>query len=632
MSLFKQLWLAIIFWMTLAFLGSFLVSSLSAKSYLEAQLSLKNLDNANSLALSMGQSSGGTDTLDLFISTQFDTGHYQRISLNDPEGNLIAQRQDQRPIQDAPSWLMQLFPIQAQPGIAQVTQGWSQVGTLVLESHSRFAYRQMWDNTRQLFGYFIVAGLLSGLVGSFLLKWIISPLRTAVTQAKAIGNQQFISQREPKTREFRDLVRAMNQLSDKVRLTLRTEAAKLDQWRTQQQHDRVTGLLERSPFIARFNTLLRRDDASSGGILILIHICDLTDLNRSAGHQVMNRMLKEFGITLQQEAEAHMGSLTARLNGSDFIFTLPGFPSAEASTRHLLEKLDDVIERQMFDTEVRLLSVHCHYHAGDSATQLLEQLDKALCDGALPTSHTLPDVSAEQLEPWRETLSTALAERRFTLETFPVVNLRGHLLHKEAPARLIQQDGSKLNAGTFMPWLKQLNMDTQLDLVVTQLALQQLEQQGESIGINLSGSLLSDPAAQSELAALVRNHTHIAGHLWMELPEAGVYAHLDGFRRLCQLLKPYGCKIGVEHVGHEISHIGDFHDLGLDYIKVDGAFVQAIDTQVGNQVFLRGLCTMVHAIGLIAIAENVANEAEWKVLGELGIDAGTGPFFHLDDA
>ena len=53
MSLYKQLWLSIVAMMTLAFVGSFVVSNLSAKAYLEEQLYLKNLDNANSLALSL---------------------------------------------------------------------------------------------------------------------------------------------------------------------------------------------------------------------------------------------------------------------------------------------------------------------------------------------------------------------------------------------------------------------------------------------------------------------------------------------------------------------------------------------------------------------------------------------------
>ena len=51
MSMYRQLWLAIITSMLLALGGSLLASLLSARSYLEAQLSQKNADNATVLAL-----------------------------------------------------------------------------------------------------------------------------------------------------------------------------------------------------------------------------------------------------------------------------------------------------------------------------------------------------------------------------------------------------------------------------------------------------------------------------------------------------------------------------------------------------------------------------------------------------
>jgi hypothetical protein len=55
MSMYRQLWLAIIVSMLLALVGSLLASLLSARSYLEQQLSMKNADNAAALALSLSQ-------------------------------------------------------------------------------------------------------------------------------------------------------------------------------------------------------------------------------------------------------------------------------------------------------------------------------------------------------------------------------------------------------------------------------------------------------------------------------------------------------------------------------------------------------------------------------------------------
>ena len=55
MSLIKQLWIGIIVLLLLALGGSFIISIVSAKSYLEEQLRVKKLEKKTSLALSMSQ-------------------------------------------------------------------------------------------------------------------------------------------------------------------------------------------------------------------------------------------------------------------------------------------------------------------------------------------------------------------------------------------------------------------------------------------------------------------------------------------------------------------------------------------------------------------------------------------------
>ena len=78
-------------------------------------------------------------------------------------------------------------------------------------------------------------------------------------------------------------------------------------------------------------------------------------------------------------------------------------------------------------------------------------------------------------------------------------------------------------------------------------------------------------------------------------------------------------------MGHQLSDLGQLHDVGVDYMKVDASFVRDIDTNVGNQTLLRTLCTIGHSIGVIVIGEGVRTDEEWAMLKELGADGGTGP-------
>jgi hypothetical protein len=219
MSLVKQLWIAIAVIMVLAFGGSFVVSTLSAQNYLAQQLYLKNLDNATSLAISMSQVADDPVTLELLLSAQFDSGHYQFIRLTDPLGKVLLDRSNPAVPAGAPEWFQRLIPLQAPPGVAEVQDGWRQFGTLSLQSHSRFAYEALWQGTLRLLYWFVAGAALAGLFGSLILKAIIHPLRDVVEQAQAIGARRFISIPVPRTLELRSVVSGLKTCAGRMNTT-----------------------------------------------------------------------------------------------------------------------------------------------------------------------------------------------------------------------------------------------------------------------------------------------------------------------------------------------------------------------------------------------------------------------------
>ena len=124
----------------MALAGSLLVSMLSARAYLESQLSIKNTDNATALALSLSQSNPDAVTVELVVVSLFDGGHYELVRVTSPQGQIISERIGSDTNLGAPAWFAQLLPIRAQAGQAQISSGWKQFGTVTLISQSRFAY------------------------------------------------------------------------------------------------------------------------------------------------------------------------------------------------------------------------------------------------------------------------------------------------------------------------------------------------------------------------------------------------------------------------------------------------------------------------------------------------------------
>jgi len=109
MSLFKQLWIAILLLIVLAIGGSVFVSALTAKNYLNDQLYQKNVDSANALALIVGGANYEPVTAELQIASQFDSGFYQSIRLRDLDKNIIVERSGSANTPGVPNWFVKLI-------------------------------------------------------------------------------------------------------------------------------------------------------------------------------------------------------------------------------------------------------------------------------------------------------------------------------------------------------------------------------------------------------------------------------------------------------------------------------------------------------------------------------------------
>jgi EAL domain-containing protein (putative c-di-GMP-specific phosphodiesterase class I)/GGDEF domain-containing protein len=635
MSLIKQLWLAIALLMLIAFGGSFLVSSISAKSYLEEQLALKNLDNANSLASVLGSMPKDPVEIGLLLSSQFDLGNYEWIRLTGPRGEVIDEHISDALEPGAPAWFRRLLHIEVAPGVAQVQDGWKQFGTLEIASDTRFAYSSLWAGSTRLLGWFLAASLLAGLAGTLLLRMILRPLDDVVTQAEAIGARRFITTREPGTLEFQTVVRSMNLLAKRVRQMLEEESQRLDSLRREAHYDQVSGLLNRGHFVARVQSVLQREDASSEGVLLIARIRDLNDLNRSVGWAVMDGLIRRFADSLRAMAPEGEEWDFGRLNGSDFAVLAPAAADAQALARAVHGSMAMISRELQISQVCHMPTAATAYHFGEKPGDVLSRLDAALAAAAggdevqLAVAGNVPSgarAAGGDLAHWRRSLDVALSGDNVKLLSFPVIDAAGGLLHGECVARLrTSPDGDWLAAGEFMPWVSRLGFGPRLDEVVVGLALERLRAGADALCVNLSAQAMGDPLVLHRIAGLLAAEPSVSGRLWLEVPEHGVFQNLEQFRVLCALFKPSGCRLGIEHVGHEVSRIGELHDLGLDYMKIDASFVQGVEQNAANQVFLRGLAIIAHSIGMRAIGEGARTDAEIRSLRELGFDGVTGP-------
>ncbi|HEX7638354.1 MAG TPA: LapD/MoxY N-terminal periplasmic domain-containing protein, partial [Burkholderiaceae bacterium] len=323
MSLIRQVWLLLAGTLVLAFAGAIGVSVHSARQYLLTELALKNNDAAQALALTLSQQHGDPVALELAISSQFDTGYYERIRLVAPGGReIVARRADARP-HDAPRWFVELLGLDAVDGVAQVSDGWRQVGRLEVRSQAAFADDELWHGSVETVGVLLVMVLAGGVLARLGVSRIRRPLERTVEQARAITERRFVMVDEPEVPELRKVTRAMNAMVARLKAMFEEQAGQVEQLRRQAHCDPLTGLSNRSHFLGRVRVMLDSEDGAASGALVMVRLVELQALNRTLGRSATDRLLQDAAGAMVESARRMASFEVGRLNGSDFALALP---------------------------------------------------------------------------------------------------------------------------------------------------------------------------------------------------------------------------------------------------------------------------------------------------------------------
>ncbi|WP_047394758.1 EAL domain-containing protein [Chitinibacter sp. ZOR0017] len=629
MSLFRQVWLMIIGSALLAFVAALLVSTLSARDYLQTQLYTQSNDTAAALALSMSQQSGDPAMLELMSSALFDSGHFELLIVRDPHHKVLIELRNKELPSDVPHWFVQAFPIQVQSGQALISNGWKQAGSVEIRAHSKFGYESLWSSAQKLFIWMLLGGIAVGGLMHFVLTRIRKPITQITEQAHAITERRFIALPEPRYIELRPVAAAMNVMVAQVKAMFDEQAARIDQLKKDANRDPVTGLANRSFFMGRLSSLLGGEDSPPEGYLLMLRLHDLGQINRNLGREATDRLLAELAGLLAKQADEHEGWVAARLNGADFALAAPELSDGTALAEQLLAELG-----ALAPSETNLLHLgYSHYSRGETMGELLGRTDAALAraeahaHNALADAAHQPSQSSKPSAEWRSRLQTAIEQQQFVAHSFPAIDWQGKVLHRELMLRLPDLETDELlSAGVFMPFAARFDLLPAIDLAAIRLALELLAAQPDDVAVNVAPQSMRDSRFRRELVQLLQAETLATRQrLWLEIAEQGLGQDLESLATFAAEMHQLGLKVGIEHFGRQFGSMPRLYDLPLHYLKIDGSFVHEIDQHEGNQHLVKAMVGIASKLGIRTLAELVRTEGEWQQLQALGLHGATGP-------
>ncbi|MGL6042007.1 MAG: bifunctional diguanylate cyclase/phosphodiesterase [Deefgea sp.] len=628
MSLIRQMLAVIIISTLLAFMVSLIVSTVSARNYLEQQLYTQSSDNASSLALSLSQQAEDPAMLELMTSALFDSGHFELIRFRDPHKKIIIELRNIDLPTKVPNWFMSVFPLEVASGHALVSKGWKQAGTVEVRAHSKFAYESLWNGAVKLFFAIMGGGFVVGLLVRFMFNRVREPIRNMVKQAEAISERRFITIAEPPYIELRPVVGAMNSMVTRVKSMFDEQSERIDQLNYSVNRDSVTGLANRPFFMARLSGLLHDEDRASHGFLFVIRLKDLAALNQRLGRKQTDQLLNQIAAVLAIWDDEGENWIAARLNGADFALATPMLEEPTQFVDALLAKL-----AQLSDIEDFIHIGYTEFSKYEAMSSILTRADAALAQaesrGVVNCVAAVVDLAPikNPNTAWRERLRQALQSQQFVVQKYPVIDWQGRLIHQELMLRMPDEDGANLlNAGVFMPFAKRLGMTPELDLAAIRLAITELNKNLYACAVNLDIESLSSLPFRAELAKLLQSLPDaVRTRLWLEINSNGFKQEFESLAVFAAEMNQAGVKVGIEHFGRSASGMLRLYDLPLSYIKIDGSYIHEIDQHTGNQQLIKEIVKMAASLGIQTIAEQVRSEGEWNKLQALGLSGATGP-------
>ena len=119
---------------------------------------------------------------------------------------------------------------------------------------------------------------------------------------------------------------------------------------------------------------------------------------------------------------------------------------------------------------------------------------------------------------------------------------------------------------------------------------------------------------------MLRAHAGVAERLTVEITETTAIQDIDETRGFVARVKDLGCRIAIDDFGAGYTSFRNLRKLGVDLVKIDGAFVQNLRRSEDDRAFVHTLIDLARRLGLETVAEWVQDEEAAAILADWGCD------------
>jgi EAL domain-containing protein (putative c-di-GMP-specific phosphodiesterase class I)/PAS domain-containing protein len=231
----------------------------------------------------------------------------------------------------------------------------------------------------------------------------------------------------------------------------------------------------------------------------------------------------------------------------------------------------------------------------------------------------------------RADLVRALEQDHFLLFAQKILPLKGNFHDErcyEILLRLKEEEENMLPPGNFIPIAERYGLMEQIDRwVVRRLIAWSLEKCKHHPAwhvplfcINLSESAITSRQFPRFVLEELKRTGFAAHSLCFEIGEQDAIHRNSEVRHFIASLKPAGCRFAIDAFGSIKVSFSHLRNLPIDFVKIDGAIIQAMLSDSTALANVRGINSVCQKVGIRTVAKFVETGQTLDKLREIGVD------------
>lgn len=395
-------------------------------------------------------------------------------------------------------------------------------------------------------------------------------------------------------------------------------------------HDPLTDLPNRALFEDRVERALVAQ--RENGTRFALHYVDMDHfkiVNDTMGHPVGDALIKAVANRLEDAVQPL--DTVARIGGDEFAIIQLGISNdaeVEQFAAGILQRFADPMDITGEAIKVSLSIGSALCRGPSSADDLMRNADVALYEakgagrGRAKLFQGDMDDLVRQRRVLERDLRTALAEGEgLHLEFQPIFAREGQPIGAEALARWTHRERGAIPPQVFVRLAEERGLIEPLGAWVLEEACRVLSRTNLPwLAINISPMQCNDPNLAVRIIATLSANEVAPHRLQIEITEGVLLANSDIVRSNLAQLRQLGVRIALDDFGTGYASISYLRTHGIDKLKIDKSFVQAMVTDQATKSIVEAIVALARAMKMSITLEGVETSEQLEHAKALGAD------------